>query len=84
MMVISDLTIEFLLANLRKNDYRNRESLKIAFDYFDTNHDGSIPLLEFKRVFGGMKEETIINTVISKFGNENDNVILHYYTLDYL
>lgn len=74
MMVISKLIIEFLLANLRKNDYRNRENLKIAFDCFDTSHDGSISLLEFKRVFAGMKEETIINTVISKLAKENDNV----------
>ena len=67
------------MANLKKNDYMNRENLKAAFDFFDIDHDGKISVLEFRRVFVGIKEEATISSAISQVDTDGDGQVILYY-----
>ena len=67
--------IEFLMANLKKNDYTNIENLKMAFDFFDENNDGSISLAELKRVFLGNDDELILSSIMAQADTNNDGEV---------
>lgn len=64
------------MANLKKGDYMSKENLKMAFDFFDENKDGSISLAELKRVFDGIQEETLIVSVIKESDMNGDGQVV--------
>ena len=64
------------MANLKENDYLNKENLKMAFDFFDQDHNGSISIDELKKVFVGIKEEAIVEAVLGQTDNNNDGEVI--------
>ena len=63
------------MANLKKEDYLDRENLKIAFDFFDEDHNGSISLNELKRIFVGINNESLNSDLIQLTDANNDGEI---------
>jgi len=64
------------MANLQRNNCINEKSLKIAFDFFDENHDGNISVAELQRVFRGIKGEDILENVIRGTDTDNDGQVI--------
>eukprot|EP00826_Nyctotherus_ovalis_P025736 TRINITY_DN1998_c0_g1_i20.p1 TRINITY_DN1998_c0_g1~~TRINITY_DN1998_c0_g1_i20.p1 ORF type:complete len:265 (-),score=86.99 TRINITY_DN1998_c0_g1_i20:167-961(-) len=66
---------EFLMANMDRNNIINEGNLKIAFDFFDANHDGNISVAELQRVFCGIKGEDILVNIMGDSDTNNDGQI---------
>jgi len=81
-MVINTDNVEFLMANMKKNDYLNSENLKLAFDFFDENNDGNISAEELLRVFNGVKSADAIKELIKEIDSDNDGQVLLINVLD--
>lgn len=58
-----------------RNNIINEGNLKIAFDFFDANHDGNISVAELQRVFCGIKGEDILVNVMGDSDTNNDGQI---------
>eukprot|EP00826_Nyctotherus_ovalis_P008806 TRINITY_DN12290_c0_g1_i6.p1 TRINITY_DN12290_c0_g1~~TRINITY_DN12290_c0_g1_i6.p1 ORF type:complete len:258 (+),score=61.15 TRINITY_DN12290_c0_g1_i6:1337-2110(+) len=69
------ITVEFLMANLQRNNCINEKNLKIAFDFFDENHDGNISVAELQRIFRGIKGEDILENVMRGTDTNNDGQV---------
>ena len=69
------LLIEFLAANLKKNDCINKDKLKQAFDFFDADHNGTISETELERVFIGIKNKDTLKEVIKEIDVDNDGQV---------
>lgn len=69
------IIIEFLMANLEKNDCVNKSNLKLAFDFFDEDHSGTISEDELKRIFIGLKGTDDIKKIIKEVDINNDGEI---------
>lgn len=67
--------VEFLMANLKQSEYLDEKNLKMAFDFFDENHDGSISLTELKRIFSDIDEEELVEKIISINDANNDGEV---------
>ena len=72
----SNLIIEFLMANLKRSCYMNEANLKMVFDFFDENHDGSISISELQRVFSGIEEEALFDNVVDLADTNKDGLVL--------
>eukprot|EP00826_Nyctotherus_ovalis_P023587 TRINITY_DN1813_c0_g1_i4.p1 TRINITY_DN1813_c0_g1~~TRINITY_DN1813_c0_g1_i4.p1 ORF type:complete len:279 (-),score=73.64 TRINITY_DN1813_c0_g1_i4:177-1013(-) len=73
--ILSLLLVEFLVANMKKNDSLNNESMKQAFDFFDENNDGSISAEELQRVFSGITKADVIEGLIKEVDSNNDGQV---------
>jgi len=71
----NSISKEFLMANMKKQDFTNASNLRMAFDFFDENHDGSISVSELQRVFSGIKGEDILNRIIGETDSDKDGEV---------
>ena len=53
----------------------NAVNLKMAFDFFDENHDGSISTAELRRVFSKTKGEDLLKSIIDETDANNDGEV---------
>ena len=65
---------EFLRVTINKSQIISENNLKIAFDKFDTNGDGSLSIEEIKNIFGTSDNDYIIE-LITKIDENNDGCI---------
>jgi calcium-dependent protein kinase len=65
---------EFLRVALNKNTLLSKENLKLAFDNFDKNGDGTLSAEEIKEVLG-TKNNEYFSELIEKIDQNNDGVI---------
>lgn len=63
------------MANLGKNEYMNKQNLKMAFDFFDENNDGNISINELKRIFSNSKEQSELEHIIEEADLNNDGQV---------
>lgn len=67
--------VEFLLANLKRKDFLDEENLRLAFNFFDENHDGQISVSELRRVFTGIKGDVVLKEIIGETDTDNDGQV---------
>lgn len=63
------------MANMRQNNSLNKDKLKLAFDFFDENHDGSISVEELQRVFSGIKKADVMEGLVKEVDSNSDGLI---------
>jgi len=64
------------MANLKKTHYTDKENLKMAFDFFDEDKNGSICLKELKKVFENIQEEATIINLIKEYDINKDGEVI--------
>lgn len=74
--ILSYKPVEFLMANLHRNNCINERNLKIAFDFFDENKDGNISAAELQRIFSGIKGEDILEGIMCEPDTNNDGQVI--------
>ena len=72
--ILNDI-LEFLMANLKRKDCINESNLKIAFDFFDENHDGNISVAELQRIFCGIQGEVVLENIMGETDANNDGQV---------
>ena len=50
----------------------NEVNLKLAFDFFDENHDGHISVTELQRIFCGIQSDMVIENIIEEIDIDKD------------
>ena len=63
------------MANLQRKDLINESNLKIAFDFFDENHDGNISVSELQRIFSGIQGEVVLTNIMGDTDANNDGQV---------
>ena len=68
---------EWCVATIDKNELLSNENLKEAFDFFDTNNNGTIDANEISRVLGYnlLKERKLWREVVSDVDTNGDGEI---------
>ncbi len=64
---------------MNKHDFTNATNMKMAFDFFDENHDGSISVKELQRVFCGLKGEEVLKSIIGETDSDNDGQVSRFF-----
>ena len=70
-----NLVLEFLMANVSYKDCSDDYNLKIAFDFFDKDHNGSISIDELKSVFMGEGGDEEISKIMRMADSNNDGEV---------
>ena len=66
------------MANLTKQEYMNKQNLKMAFDFFDENHDGNISMRELKRIFSTVQSQAALENIINEIDFNKDGKVNSY------
>ena len=59
------------MANLQLRSVSCEDTLKGAFEFYDTDHNGVITLEEVRKVFGDICDETTLKRLISDIDSKN-------------
>ena len=70
---------EFIRVTIPTNNLFKEENLKIAFDMFDLDKNGTISLSEVKEVLGMGKsiDESVMKEIMSEINNQGDDEITY-------
>ena len=63
------------MANISKETYMNKDNLKLAFNFFDENNDGSISIKELQRIFS-KSSKNVLDGVMSENDSNGDGEVL--------
>jgi len=67
--------IEFIVANLRRQQISSEQNLKEAFNFFDERQRGFIDIDDLRRIFGGICREATLRNIVEDADINNDGTV---------